>query len=574
MKSGVTVQGTRGSLLTPDDPSDDSIIDGAETGRPILFDLGVHNATLAGFTITNGRGEHVGGNIACWGEANTIIGNLIINAQTTGTGGYGGGIYLGSSANHSRVIDNVIENNWAWARGGAVATEADGTTIEGNVIYNNQSDWAGGIYINGSSAVIRKNLIDDNYADFRDGGGIYITSSASFTVIENNTLVNNIAIPWGLGGAIYIETVDEITIRNNIITDNQDAYGTGGIHFVSCPMTVTLTYNDVYNNGGNNYFGCTPGEGSISEDPLFVDPGNRNYHLQSGSPAIDAGDPNPAYNDPEDPANPGYALYPAIGTVRNDMGVYGGKSQSQADLTITKTASLDPVKVGSILTYTVRITNTGPYTATALIVTDTLPAGVTFLDADGSGWSCNQISGMITCTRPSLGVTPAPDITIIVTAPTSAGVITNTATVNSAVADPTGPNKAIVTTTVTSVTSTLQFSSGSYRVSENTSPAIITVTLSTISNLTATVNYATSDYTATAGKDYVATTGILTFAPGKTTQTFGVIISDDLVIEGTEAISLTLSTPVNAALSGAKSVTLTLADDDRIFLPMILSNKN
>ena len=34
------------------------------------------------------------------------------------------------------------------------------------------------------------------------------------------------------------------------------------------------------------------------------------------------------YNDPEDPDNPGFALYPAMGTIINDMGVYGGSSAS------------------------------------------------------------------------------------------------------------------------------------------------------------------------------------------------------------------------------------------------------
>jgi parallel beta-helix repeat protein len=322
MKSGITVQGTGGSLSTPDDPSDDAVIDGTGSGRPVYFGPSVSNASLVGFTITNGRGENSGGNIACWGEANTIEDNLIINGLTTSWGGYGGGIYLGSSSNYSKVINNVIRDNWAWATGGGIEIRADEVVIERNVISNNQSDWAGGIYVSGSSIVIKKNIIDHNYADFRHGGGIYVYRSASATIIENNTVVSNIAISWGLGGAMYIDEVDEITIRNNIIANNLNN-STGGIHFVSCPVTLTFTYNDVYNNQGSNYFGC-PGDGNISEDPLFVDPENQDYHLQLGSPAIDAGDPDPAYNDPKDPANPGYAFYPAMGTVRNDMGAYGG----------------------------------------------------------------------------------------------------------------------------------------------------------------------------------------------------------------------------------------------------------
>jgi hypothetical protein len=46
--------------------------------------------------------------------------------------------------------------------------------------------------------------------------------------------------------------------------------------------------------------------------------------LAANSPCIDAGDPNPAFNDIEDPLDPGFPLWPALGTLRNDMGFTGG----------------------------------------------------------------------------------------------------------------------------------------------------------------------------------------------------------------------------------------------------------
>jgi len=65
--------------------------------------------------------------------------------------------------------------------------------------------------------------------------------------------------------------------------------------------------------------------------------------------------------------------------------------------------------------------------------------------------------------------------------------------------DPTVPNTAVATTTVRGV---VQFSSVAYSANENAGTAIITVTLNAPSNLTATVNYATSNGTAIAGSDY------------------------------------------------------------------------
>ena len=53
--------------------------------------------------------------------------------------------------------------------------------------------------------------------------------------------------------------------------------------------------------------------------------------LASDSPCVDAGDPNPAFNDEEDPANPGFPLWPAQGSLRNDMGFTGGPHAEALD---------------------------------------------------------------------------------------------------------------------------------------------------------------------------------------------------------------------------------------------------
>ena len=87
------------------------------------------------------------------------------------------------------------------------------------------------------------------------------------------------------------------------------------------------------------------------------------------------------------------------------------------------------------------------------------------------------------------------------------------------------------------------------------------VTLSRAPSGTVTVGYATSDGTATAGSDYTATSGTLTFAAGETAKTVPVPVLDDNHDEGSETLTLTLSNPSGAYLAdGTATGTITNTD--------------
>jgi len=80
-----------------------------------------------------------------------------------------------------------------------------------------------------------------------------------------------------------------------------------------------------------------------------------------------------------------------------------------------------------------------------------------------------------------------------------------------------------------------------------------------------TIEYVTADGTATAGADYTATSGTLTFATGQADRTFTVPILDDGLHEDDETVALSLSNPGgDAALGAPSSATLTIFDDDPI----------
>jgi len=109
---------------------------------------------------------------------------------------------------------------------------------------------------------------------------------------------------------------------------------------------------------------------------------------------------------------------------------------------------------------------------------------------------------------------------------------------------------------------TVAFSMATYTVNEGAGTATIIVNLSSSSGQTVSVNYATSNGTATAGSDYTTKSGTLTFTPNQTSKTFTVSILDDALDEPDETVNLTLSNPTNATLGNPANATLTIVDND------------
>ncbi len=218
--------------------------------------------------------------------------------------------------------------------------------IENNYIINNDDD---GIEIrlhdySGSllTYVIKNNIISGN-----DEDGIQIIDypgiSNRILKIYNNLIINNRMVGIGCmadgrtkenyeGAAIE----EQIYIINNTFSDNE--YGiTGGANLIAknniiinCAKTAYknvsnesfVSYSCVWNNG-ENFNNSISDEGTIKViNPVFTD--TKDYFLLENSECIDAGDLKDEYNDPADQNNIGSVQWPAQGTIRNDLGVYGG----------------------------------------------------------------------------------------------------------------------------------------------------------------------------------------------------------------------------------------------------------
>jgi probable HAF family extracellular repeat protein len=97
-----------------------------------------------------------------------------------------------------------------------------------------------------------------------------------------------------------------------------------------------------------------------------------------------------------------------------------------------------------------------------------------------------------------------------------------------------------------------------------TSSAVFTVSLSAAHNQTVTVDFTTADGAATAGIDYQANSGTLTFAPGETSKIITVLVNGDRLGEPDETFVVNLSSATNATIADGQGAGTIFDDEPRI----------
>ncbi|MFC1583122.1 DUF1565 domain-containing protein [Candidatus Neomarinimicrobiota bacterium] len=244
---------------------------GSLRGGVIRFEW-ARGAGLKDIKITGGAGGW-GGGIYCRGT-DIMLQNLIVAENS----GYeGGGICL--EASNNITLDNIqILSNTSQESGGGIFCSESFAVMDRLVIGWNSTGYdrygpGGGMNIEGSSPVISNSLIIYNTA--ATGGGLYCNGSPA---LVNVTVTKNVARRYG-GGVRASGYVNPVVV-NSILWDNSpDQIQLGNIYF----DTVTVAFSNI--EGG------WQGSGNISENPLFVDTLNADFSLQAGSPCIDAGTP-------------------------------------------------------------------------------------------------------------------------------------------------------------------------------------------------------------------------------------------------------------------------------------------
>ncbi len=237
------------------------------------------------------------------------------------------------------IASTIIDGNQAGSVVTFAGTEDDSCVLRGFTIRNGKSSLGGGILGSSGSqitgAAVRNNIIRGNSAE--GGGGLFWCRG----MIENNTISGNFAINRGNGGGL---SRCYGIIRNNIIAGNSAEADGGGLWDCQGKIENNTIHGNTAGGEGSGLWLCSQaascivwgnrgsaqlvecsvpsysciqgwmegGTGNIASMPYFVDPENGDFHLQSWSPCIDAGDPSSSYSNEPQPNGS-----------RVDMGAYG-----------------------------------------------------------------------------------------------------------------------------------------------------------------------------------------------------------------------------------------------------------
>jgi hypothetical protein len=497
-----------------------------------------------------------------------IVGNTVHGIQsTTVTASAMSGIQLGLLLNNGTVANNMISDikNVSATGTGAAGISVIATSTASNVTIAN--NFISDVATTGLATVTSNGF-----------GMAFLGSGTGYNLYFNSV---NMATNQGAGtvsAAMYVNstfaTAGALNVRNNIFANNETTGARYGVYSTAAATVFTaIDYNDYFAQnvgfiGGSARvtladWQTATGQDANSKavDPLFVSA--TNLHLQTGSPMVGMAvtgtgittdiDGNTRDATPDIGAD---ELPPVVtpGTLAFSSATY---STSEAGGTVTLTVNRTGGSSGAV---------TADYALAGGTATGGAVCGVG-IDYVNTG---GTVSFADTETSKTFNVTICNDATF-----------EPDETFNATLSNPTGgatigsPGSATVTI-LNDDPAPGTVSVNDVRVTEGnagTVNATFTVTYVGNSPNSASVQYATANGTATAGTDYSATSGTVSFAsteaplggPVTVNRTVTVLVNGDLLKEANETFFLNLSNPTNATITDGQGVGI-IIDEDRAYV--------
>ncbi len=359
--NGAAPNNSGGGMLN--DSSSPTLSDVTFSGNFALQGGGMHNTVssprLTNITFSGNSANASGGGLLNESNSNPILTNVTFVGNSAGSSG--GGIFNWLSSNPSLTFVTFISNT-ADTGGGMFNFGSNSNPTLTNVEFtgNTATRWGGGMFLNRITIPVLTNVIF-NGNNAQSGGGMFSNDRSSpiltnvlfsgnsatgsgggmFNAFNNSPALTNVTFSGNFaaldGGGMYNAGGSTPILANTVLWGNTAS--NSGPQIYNASGSPTISYSDIQGSGGSGAgwdtgLGTDAG-GNIDADPLFVDASGGDLHLQSSSPAIDAGnnvivtvstdlDGNPRFVDIPGAPDTGNGAPPIV-----DMGPYEAQSQTR-----------------------------------------------------------------------------------------------------------------------------------------------------------------------------------------------------------------------------------------------------
>ena len=533
----ISGQGAANNLIGGTTPGARNVITGMARGIFIVADATTIQGNLIGTDVTGTKSLQSGSGIVTFSATNTVVGGLTPAARNIISGNGGNGVFLSGAGSklQGNYIGTDITGTVALGNSNTGVVAGNGALIGGttpearNIIAANGG--AGNVSLgeinSGVAATVQGNYIG---TDVTGSKALSPNTQNGIAIFTNGHLIGGTAagaanvISGNLTGILVGATgpVSNVVIHGNLIGLN--AQGTGPLPNTFQGVRLNGSTNDFVGgiqNGAGNKIAFNGGPGVL----LFTGTGSSvrgNSIFGNGGLGIDIGPQSGVTaNDPDDSDLGANNLqnFPVITTVSSNasnttiLGSLTSRPNTTYQIDFYSNAAVDPSGNGE---------------------------GALFFNTTAVTTNANGLAAI--------------DVSFPIALP-SGRVITATAT------DPNGNTSEFSAADPTGATGSVQFSLSSFAVIEDVGTATITVQRTGGASGALSVQYQTTDGTATAGQDYTAASGTLNFANGETSKTIQIPITDDATTEPNETFTLELKNPSNLdSLGSPNRMTVTIQD--------------
>ncbi|HEY2952776.1 MAG TPA: hypothetical protein VGK40_09345, partial [Verrucomicrobiae bacterium] len=410
------------------DAASTNVVGGTTTGAGNLISFNGDGVLISAAISNRVQGNFIGSDVTGTNDLGNGFGILMVDSSFNligGTNAAARNVIVGNGRGGIEALGLALSNNVI--QGNFIGTDATALLALGNVSFGIHFETGQANLIGGTDAGA------GNTIAYNAGNGVEISSGAQNAILRNS-IFSNTGLAIDLGG-------DGVTAND---ADDADTGANGLQNFPQFSSALIFTNRTVI----RGTLDSRPGQTyliQLFDNDFCADSGfgGGKTYLTNVNVTTDAGGHASIVHTNPSPLLAGHYITATATDSSNNTSEFSACIKlllfNSVDLAVTLVDSEDPVGLASNLTYTIMIANNGPAHATGVVLTDSLPASVSFDSAMASQGVCSNSAGVVICRLNTISNGANAMVTLMVHG-TTGGPVENVVSVSADQADHTPEN--------------------------------------------------------------------------------------------------------------------------------------